>query len=124
MDRYNYEEVIKDDIRDYIKCNIDLSKYYDRDKTYTDLYDDMFCSDSITGNGSGSYFCNALKADECLCHNWDLLNNAIIEFGYDDINVIEKGSEWCDVVIRCYLLGTCLNEILNELWEEFEEELE
>lgn len=40
------------------------------------------------------------------------------EFGCEDVNAIEEGAEWCDVTIRCYLLGEVLREVLDERWED------
>jgi hypothetical protein len=53
-----------------------------------------------------------------------LLRDALYEFGCDDVNPIDKGEEWCDVTIRCYLLGECLAEVLDDLEEEIEREQE
>ena len=36
------------------------------------------------------------------------------EFGFD-CNAIEKGPEWADVTIRCYLLGEAIHTVLDEL---------
>lgn len=113
--KYNYYEQVKQDIIDYIKENDLLN---DEQLNYDALYDDMFISDSITGNASGSYYCNTWKAEEAICHNMDLLNEALEEFGETNINIVEKGAEWCDVTIRCYLLGQCLNDALEELKDE------
>lgn len=38
-------------------------------------------------------------------------------FGQNDINVIKKGAEWADVTIRCYLLGSVISDVLNEMEE-------
>ena len=115
-DRYDYYETIKNDIKEYIKeHDIDVtSEDFDRD----DLYDRLWVSDSVTGNASGSYSFSAWKAEENLCHNWDLLEEALEEFGQTDVNILEKGAEWCDVTIRCYLLGQCLDEVIDEIKEE------
>ena len=51
----------------------------------------------------------------------DLLEEALDEFGQNNINVIEKGAEWADVTIRCYLLGLAISEVLNDLEEDFDE---
>lgn len=115
-DRYDYYEVVKNDIKEYIKKHdIDVtSEDFDRD----DLCDRLWVSDSVTGNASGSYTFNAYQAEENLCHNWDLLEEALEEFGQTDVNILEKGAEWCDVTIRCYLLGQCLDEVIDEIKEE------
>ena len=120
--KYNYCEAITADALDYIKENYTAEeiaeKLADRDEWEIELNDDMWIADSVTGNASGSYYCNSYKAAEAIAHNWDLLNDALLEFGCTDCNPIEKGEEWCDVTIRCYLLGQCINAALDELEEE------
>lgn len=115
---YNYREHVADDIRDYIGWNTPdeiVSRYgADMDDIREGLYDDLWTADSVTGNGSGSYFCNAWKAEEALAHNWDILADALEEFG-GDTDILRQGPEACDVTIRCYLLGECLAEVLEEM---------
>lgn len=60
---------------------------------------------------------NSYKAEESIAHNWDLLNEALDEFEQNNINVIEKGAEWADVTIRCYLLGSVISDVLDEMEE-------
>ena len=124
---YNYYESVKEDIRDYITNEweeiTNNIKASDIDETFDKVYNDMFISDSITGNASGSYTFSTWKAEENLCHNWDLLEEACAEFSID--NPAERGAEYCDVLIRCYLLGSCLTEVWEEYiddWKELEEE--
>lgn len=105
---YNYYEEIKEDVKEYLK-NTD-------ERNFSILYDDMFINDSITGNASGSYTFNTWQAEENLCHNLDLLKEALEEFG-SNLNYLES-PEACDVTIRCYLLGQVLQEVLDELEEE------
>lgn len=116
MERYDYYETVKNDIKEYIKDHdIDVtSEEFDRDE----LCDRLWIADSVTGNASGSYTFNAYQAEENLCHNWDLLKEALEDFGQTDVNILEKGPEWCDVTIRCYLLSQCLYEVIDELEEE------
>ena len=112
MEKYNYLENLKEDIKTYIKEN-DIT-----DLDESSLYDDMFIDDSITGNASGSYYCNAWKAEEALAHNLDLLQEACEEFGSTpDLS----NPEACDVTIRCYLLGQALHEVIEEMEEESNE---
>ncbi len=119
---YDYRKSVKSDILDYIQENYTdkeiCEELADRDEWEQRLNDDLWIHDGVTGNASGSYYCNAWRAEEALCHNWELLNNALSEFGYTDCNPLEKGAEWCDVTIRCYLLGECLNAVLDELEED------
>lgn len=118
---YNYRKIIKADILDYIKDNYTVEeiseKLADRDEWEQELNDDLWTADSVTGNGSGSYFFNTYKAEEALAHNWEILREVLQDFGCADCNPLEKGAEWCDVTIRCYLLGECLGAALDELEE-------
>lgn len=120
MTNYNYLESIKADVKNYIDNEITLKDFTDREELEQKLNDDLWTEDSVTGNASGSYYCNAWKAEEALAHNWDVLEEALAEFGCEG-NPIEKGAEWCDVTIRCYLLGQAIAEVLEEMEEELEE---
>ena len=104
---YNYYEEMKEDVRNYLENT--------NERDYSTLYDEMFASDEITGNGSGSYTFSTYQAEENLCHNMNLLCEAAEEFKEDLGSLIERGAEICDVTIRCYLLGQVLPEVLEEL---------
>lgn len=115
---YDYREAMTEDVKEWIKENIDLTEWTeDREGLEQQLNDDLWTEDSITGNASGSYYCNSYKAEESIAHNWDLLNEALDEFEQNNINVIEKGAEWADVTIRCYLLGFVISDVLDEMEE-------
>lgn len=56
MEKYDYKENIKNDIKSYIvDNNIDVNS---DDFYQNELYDNLFCEDSVTGNASGSYTFN------------------------------------------------------------------
>lgn len=118
MKTYNYFEAVKEDVKNYIENEIDIEKELseagDIDSLKDNLCDDLFCNDSVTGNGSGSYTFNTWQAEENLCHNMDLLQEALEEFGCG-IEYLEKGAEACDVTIRCYLLSSAISEVIDEL---------
>lgn len=115
---YDYREAMTEDVKEWIKENIDLTEWTeDREGLEQQLNDDLWTEDSITGNASGSYYCNSYKAEESIAHNWDLLNEALDEFGQNNVNVIEKGAEWADVTIRCYLLWSVISDVLDEMEE-------
>lgn len=122
MDAYNYLEAIKADVLAYIRDEVDLTAWRgDRDGLEQQLNDDLWVSDRVTGNASGSYTFSTWQAEEYLAHNWDLLADALEEFcGSTDI--LRQGAEACDVTIRCYLLGQAISEALDELKDELEEE--
>lgn len=125
MCTYNYREAMADDIREYIHEEINLAEWVGRrDELEEQLNDDLWICDSVTGNASGSYTFNTWKAEEYLCHNWDILADALAEFGCDNVNPIDKGAEWCDVTIRCYLLGQVLAEVLDEFAGQIETDAE
>lgn len=121
MENYNYFEAVKADVMEYIQDEIDLTEWSgNRDGLEEHLNDALWAYDGVTGNGSGSYTFNTCKAEEYLCHNWDLLADAIEEFG-GDTDVLRQGAESCDVTIRCYLLGQAIGAALDKLEEELEE---
>lgn len=115
---YDYREAMTEDVKEWIKENIDLTEWTeDREGLEQQLNNDLWTEDSITGNASGSYYCNSYKAEESIAHNWDLLNEALDEFEQNNINVIEKGAEWAYVTIRCSLLGSVISDVLDEMEE-------
>jgi hypothetical protein len=115
---YNYSEAVKNDVLEYIQNEGIKVTADNREEIEQQLNEDLWSDDSLTGNGSGSYFYNANSAADCLCRNWDLLEEALYAFGYTEDNPIERGEEWCDVTIRCYLLGQAISEALDEVEEE------
>ena len=121
MEKYNYFEAVKNDVLDYIKENEIKVTTSNKDELAEQLHDDLWANDSVTGNGSGSYFFNTWKAEEALCHNLDLLGEACEEFG-STADLLKDGAEACDVTIRCYLLPQAISEALDELEEDDENE--
>ena len=121
MERYDYFAAIKNDILDYINDNGIVVTTENWDEVEQELNDTLFTCDSVTGNASGSYTFNAWKAEEYLCHNWDLLVEALTGVGCD-MSYLERGAEACDVIIRCYMLGQAISKALDEIETEEEEE--
>ena len=121
MEKYNYFEAVKNAVLDYINENEIKVTTSNKDELAEQLHDDLWADDSVTGNGSGSYFFNTWKAEEALCHNLDLLGEACEEFG-STADLLKDGAEACDVTIRCYLLPQAISEALDELEEDDEDE--
>ena len=119
MERHDYHAEIKADIIAYIGAEYgteELKEHINnRDELYEKLFDDLWLTDSVTGNASGSYTLNRWEAEENICHNLDSLKDALDEFGSTLTDALEKGAEYCDVTIRCYLLGSVLYQVLDEL---------
>lgn len=123
MTNYNYLESVTADVLDYIKEEINLDEWKgNRDGLEEKLNDDLWTVDRVTGNASGSYTFNTWEAEENLAHNWDLLAEALDEFGQNGTDVLRQGAEAMDVTIRCYLLGQAIAEALDELEEELLED--
>ena len=118
MKDYNYLEAVKEDVLRYIRDKIDLAEFDSLEELEEYLNDTLWTVDSVTGNGSGSYTFSAWQAEEYICHNLDLLAEALEEFG-GSLDVLEDGAEAADVTIRCYLLGQSIAEALGELEDEF-----
>lgn len=124
MEQYDYRSAICEDIREYIKENEIVVTNNNREELEEELHDKLWICDSVTGNASGSYTFNSWQAEEYLCHNMDLLAEAIDDFGADAGTYKDcmESAETADVTIRCYLLRECLSSVLDEL--EVEEEVE
>ena len=118
MKTYSYPQHVKEDIEDYINDELDTGTFgllvQGDEDTIEDIRDTLFNEDSVTGNMSGSYTMNTRKAEENLIGNWDLLEEAINEFDLH-VNPIKKGAEWCDALIRCYLVDWCFTEAIKEI---------
>lgn len=123
---YNYyeevlqavEEAVKDYYTPEVLEPVDLDDYAEK------LNEALWADDSVTGNASGSFFCNSYKAEEALTGNWGLAAEALEEFGYNDINAFVKGAEWIDCVVRCYLLSQCIADFIEQNEEELTERIE
>lgn len=118
MEKYNYLEAVTNDAKQAILENLSNWNFSDRDELEEIINDELWINDDVTGNVSGSYTFNTWQAEENLCHNLDLLREACDEFGQDVGRAIERGAEYCDVTIRCYLLLQSISMALDELEEE------
>ncbi|MDM8280207.1 hypothetical protein QUW35_05845 [Ligilactobacillus agilis] len=124
MKIYSYPKAVKSDIREYLNDNLDVGTFglllQGDDDTIEDVREDLFEDDSVTGNQSGSYTMNSLEAEQNLAGNWDLLQEAKEELD-PGVDLIAKGPEFCDVLIRCYLVDWCFNETLNDIVNQKEQ---
>ena len=118
MENYNYLEQVTTDAKEAILENMEYWNFDNRDELEEVAHDELWADDAVTGNGSGSYFFSTWKSEEALCHNLDLLAEACEEFGQDIGEAVKRGAEFCDVTIRCYLLGQAIAAALDELEEE------
>lgn len=126
---YDYEMAVREDVQQAIEDNYTEDEIIqhlaeDRDGWQEELYDDLWVDDSVTGNASGSYTFNSYEAEQNIAGNWGLLSEALDEFGESGADAIGNGAEWCDVTIRCYLLGGALSSVLDEYEERYADEIE
>lgn len=118
---YDYLENIKEDIIQYVKDE----KEYLEGKDEEELIELLENEDSITGNMSGSYTFSTCEAEENLQGNLELLQGALMCLGYEDLSaveIIDKGAEWCDVIIRYSLVRDAFEEVKDEVMEILESE--
>ena len=114
----DYYDAVKADLFEYLKEIADYESFYYPDIDH--IWDDSSLYNRITGNIDGSYYCNTYLAEEALCHNWNLLFEVIEEYDLRNENVIKRGAEYCDVLVRDYVLGQILSEYdsIEELYED------
>lgn len=119
---YDYYEAVKKDVLKYIEEEVDTDGI-DFEELETQLYDDLFTEDSVTGNASGSYTFSRAQAQEYVEENKDLIREMCSEFGCEKRVKdwwLSKDYESIDVSIRCYVLGSAISSALEELREAAE----
>ena len=115
---YDYYANVKDDVLTYINDEICPGEFWDRNELESHLNDELFYDDSVTGNGYGSYTRNRSQAKEYVLDNTDLLKEIIEEFDSKDQLIdwfFNDDYESMDVIIRCYILDSCINDALDEI---------
>lgn len=117
-ERYNYEKALYDDIKDYIKDNINIKEYNDSEDLYDALDEVMWCEDCITGNGPYGY----TDEDTCAKYVGDNLKlgfEALHEFCVKLRDIPDDSpSRYIDSTIRCYLFHSVLQQVVDDLWKE------
>lgn len=118
MNYNDYYEQVKNDAIDAIDEQF-KNGYWDSDTEWDVVYDNLFVDDSVTGNGSGSYFFNAAKAREAVADAiWDeKILDALSEISIDGDEIAQylydNNAESLDVCIRCAMLSEIYGEIEN-----------
>lgn len=115
---YNYLEAMKQNIKEYIEENINVTDYETKEDLKEYLNDTLWTEDSVTGNASGSYTFNRATAKKYIDENKDLVNDMMEEFDCKDKVAnwwIEDNYEAIDVSVRCYFLGQAISEVLEKI---------
>lgn len=127
MERYDYKQHVTDDLYDYFKEELsDGDRFWlvnsTNNEDYEWWFDKLREADCITGLASGSYTFSKWKAEECLCHNWDITKEAYLDLfmdsGYD---VLEKGPELLDSWVRYYVYPDAFSDAVDKLRKENQE---
>ena len=121
MNKYDYYAAVRADLLEHFKeegYGHIQRNFFEEDRVSKIAYDE------VTGRNNGSKFCNSWAAHQCLCGNWDLMQQAAEYFGliYADEFVVIKpcfdnGPEIWDVRVRCYIFDCIFSKFLEE-WNE------
>jgi len=121
---YDYRTAMRADVEEWIDDNGGIAElvkeHGDADEIEQYLNDELFCDDSITGNGSGSYWFSSYRAQIALIGNLDLVGEANEEYGGISKNAWYN-PEALDVIVRCYLLGEVISGWIEDNREEIEQ---
>jgi hypothetical protein len=127
MEKYDYYAEVTNDIENWLDFNdFDLSQFENREDAAEFLRGELWAEDDITGNGSYGYAAEEV-CEEYLCHNLNLLFDALFEFGELEESLLdilhkhhkEKNlARWADCTIRCYVLDNAIERALIT-WEGY-----
>jgi len=122
---YDYRAAMIADIKRAIG-NYNYCGCYNFDDVKSYLYKCLWVDDHVTGNGSEAYIfpdspsayaLSGYEAADCVNGNDDILADAMEEFDCISKECFKKAFTdpiWCDVTIRCYLLGECIEEVFED----------
>lgn len=129
MDKYDYYIEVTNDIECWMDKDgdpFDISQFENREEAAEFLRDELWAEDAITGNGPYGY-ASEEECEEFLCHNLNLLFDALFEFGELEESLLDNLHEhykeknlarWADCTIRCYVLDNAIENALIT-WEGY-----
>lgn len=124
MKHYNYRENIKKDIAQYIKDNINIEDFDDVEDFKIYLAKILLIPNEITGEINNSYTNDSVLSEIFLVGNLSLLSKSLEYFhntnNINITNILNRGAEYCDMIVRKYILETSIDEILNQIVEELQ----
>lgn len=127
---YDYYEEVKQAIEDVLNdkayyLNIEAVHPNDLEEYEEVLNEELWNEDAVTGNASGSYYCNSYEAEEALAHNLRLVAEALEGLGYNSLDIDAlNDTERLDVFIRCHILQSCIREYIEDNYLELEARLD
>lgn len=116
MEKYDYINTVINDIKYFVKENYSIFELEKNEDIIETVYEEVLNDDSVTGNASGSYFCDTELAKEALNGNIDLVLEAIRYWGND--MALFDSYEVIDVNIRIMLVEFYFEKAIAELFRE------
>lgn len=117
MEKYDYYDAVKDDVLNAIEEDDELLPREDEDASdYEERLTEALWASEVTGNGpSAYYFSDEEDAIAAVMTNLDLCSEAYREFGVDeDVVAFMSNIRSADVTIRCYILPSVIQDIIEE----------
>lgn len=113
-----YIEEVKSDLYDTIKESASAWAEIEPENL-RDAVNDPRSTDSVTGNATGSYYCNAYKAAETINARGVLFDSDFLQrledLGTNAGEILNKGAEAVDVWARCIALDMIDDEELEKI---------
>ena len=119
---YDYKTRLVHDIKNYMEDSINIDEYESLDELSEYLNDTLWTEDSVTGNRSGSYTFNHAEAKQYVLDNMNLAVEMAREFDCKDRFMdwlFDDDYESIDVSIRCYLLRSAIDEVIDYIEDDF-----
>ena len=117
MEKYDYYDAVKEDILKAIEEDDELTPHKDEYATdYKERLNDALWASEVTGNGPYEYYYSDEEdAIAAVMGNLDLCSEAYRELGVDE-DAVTFMSNICsaDVTIRCYILSSMIQNIIEE----------
>ena len=119
-DEVNFDSYIEETRANAIE---EIPQYYSTKEEALDntenIYDNLFVSDSVTGNGSGSYTFDREKAKGLIQDAMydDRFISHMDDMGFSSRDILDQGAEGIDVMLRCAALDQLdMEELINEAY--------
>lgn len=117
MEKYDYYDAVKEDVLNVIEEDDELLPREDEDASdYEERLTDALWASEVTGNGFVAYYYNDEEdAVAAVMGNLDLCSEAFQELEIDvDAVTFMSNIRSADVTIRCYILPSVIQNIIEE----------
>ena len=120
--KYDYYAAVRSDLGEFIIDYIDSGDITYREDLMaeSDRIKDEAVNSYVTGAGNGHYFSDSFKAEEAICHNWNLMQEVTEEWGDDEL--FKKSPSGVDISIRTYVLYMVFDGVLEQIANKYPSE--